>query len=331
MNSFDAGAMTGLQSSDPGIIVVGRDRTILFKNQSAQSILGSDHALTERHNRLASREAALDLRLCAAIEQAGAARAPFMTAVPRCGGMPLFAVIVPLQDSEVEALGALLLVFDPQAVRLIPSAALVRMFGLTDAEAQTALATYEGQTPAEIAACRHRSIATIRTQLSRIFMKCGVKRQAQLVRLLAGIANMCSVADSIKTGMAIERSAQSASFKRAVQRNIRDGVSRRIVQTSGVETVARMHTFAPGQSTPRHYHMHGHEVLCVLGGRLTTDINATESWVTGAGEARYIGENIPHRGYNADAHEAVQVLSIDVRETGQDFRVEVESESPALP
>lgn len=311
-------------ASLPGIVVVSRDRTILFKNQTAQSMLGSDHSLVERHDRLASRNPALHLRLCAAVDEDGLTPAPSISLVPRCSGMPWLALIAPLRGSGLEGLGALLLLWDLQATRLIPATALVQMFGLTQAEASTALATYEGRTPAEIAEGRCRSIATIRAQLSRVFMKCGVRRQAELVRMLAGVTNMCCMAEGVQAGIDIGRSAHHALFQLAMQRQTRDTISRHAALVPGAETVTRVRHFAPGESTSLHYHPHGHEVLCVLGGRLTTEIDISDTWVTGAGDVRYIGPNVLHRGENREPQATVSVLSIDIGQSGQPFRVDAD-------
>ena len=132
------------------------------------------------------------------------------------------------------------------------------------------------------------------------------------------------MAEGIQTGIDIGRSAHHALFELAMQREIRDTISRHASPSPGAETVTRVRRFAPGDSTSLHYHPHGHEVVCVLGGRLTTEIDSTETWVTGAGEARYIGANILHRGHNGEANETASVLSIDVGRPGQSLRIDVD-------
>lgn len=58
---------------------------------------------------------------------------------------------------------------------------LRRMFGLTRAEAEVALALAAGEAPEIIADARKVSVATVRTQLKSIYSKMGVHRQAELV------------------------------------------------------------------------------------------------------------------------------------------------------
>jgi len=53
---------------------------------------------------------------------------------------------------------------------------------LSPAEAQVALAIFNGKSLVEIAAVRHASLNTVKSQLQRIFEKCGVRSQVALVR-----------------------------------------------------------------------------------------------------------------------------------------------------
>jgi DNA-binding CsgD family transcriptional regulator/mannose-6-phosphate isomerase-like protein (cupin superfamily) len=243
--------------------------------------------------------------------------------LPRRSGVPLLALMVPLAASTAEDLGALLLFWDPQATPALPTAVLRQHFGLTTAEALTALATYEGQTPATIAMSRQRSITTVRTLLSRVFSKCGVKRQAELVRLLAGIANACRFADGIRTGMEIQRSMQDRIDPHTNLLHMHEDLMRQLLLAGDMKAVVHIKNLAPGEGTAPHYHAHGHEVLCVLRGQLTTVFGSDELRVTPPGQSRYVGENVLHHGRNTDARTTVQVLSINVTPRGRSSRVEV--------
>ena len=154
-------------------------------------------------------------------------------------------------------------------------------------------------------------------------MKCGVKRQAELVRLLAGISNICSFADGIRTGIDIQRSTQDRRYQHAALRHVQETVTRQLMQSQDMESLVRITDFAPGQGTVPHYHTHGHEVLCVLRGDLTTEFGSGEVRVTPRGQARYVGENVLHRGHNPGARDSVQVLLINMTQRGKRFRVDV--------
>jgi quercetin dioxygenase-like cupin family protein len=92
-----------------------------------------------------------------------------------------------------------------------------------------------------------------------------------------------------------------------------------------MKAVVHIRNLAPGEATAQHYHPHGHEVLCVLRGHLTTVFGQSDRRVTGPGESRYVGENVLHRGHNANPRNAVQVLSINVTPKGRSSRVEMPS------
>ena len=72
--------------------------------------------------------------------------------------------------------------------RPAPDAALVAStFGLTPAEAAVASALAAGLSVQQIAAQRGATVLTVRTQLSRIYDKLGVRRQAELTRAISAL------------------------------------------------------------------------------------------------------------------------------------------------
>ena len=118
--------------------------------------------------------------------------------VPRePGRTPLLAIVTPLRSKTrlVEfpwtGMGvpvAMVTASDPDIGRRREEVNLHRRFGLTTAEAGLATEIVKGD--GRIAAARRRGISnsTARTQLSSIFEKTGVHRQAELVRLLLDAA-----------------------------------------------------------------------------------------------------------------------------------------------
>ena len=64
---------------------------------------------------------------------------------------------------------------------------LATLYGLTPAETRVARSVGDGLTIGEIAQETGASVETLRSQLKSIFGKTGVRRQAELVRLLAGL------------------------------------------------------------------------------------------------------------------------------------------------
>ena len=107
------------------------------------------------------------------------------------GRRPLSLVAVPASPSVSlfsGMLGAVVVLFitDPEAgPPAAPAETLSVLYGLTPAEARTALLIGEGRAPKEVAQALEISVDTVRTVLKRVFMKTGVDRQAALARLLA--------------------------------------------------------------------------------------------------------------------------------------------------
>ena len=102
----------------------------------------------------------------------------------------MLVTIAAVLDAALEALpgGRLLLVLsDLGAGDTGIEVELQDLFGLTDAEASIAAAIFSGGEPAEIARTRGVAEATVRKQISNAYRKLEVNRQAELVRLLAGL------------------------------------------------------------------------------------------------------------------------------------------------
>lgn len=106
--------------------------------------------------------------------------------VPRTGQSPLTLMITPLRvEHDMHAEGAaLLFAFDPQSAPLVTPGVVRHMFGLTEAEAELAVALCCGKSLDEAALERGVSVHTTRAQLKNVFIKTGTKRQADLMSLL---------------------------------------------------------------------------------------------------------------------------------------------------
>jgi DNA-binding CsgD family transcriptional regulator len=111
---------------------------------------------------------------------------PGVVLVPRVAQRDLMVLISPMRMAarpEVRS-GALLFVFDPEAAPHIRTELVQRLFGLSEAEAQLAVAICSGLTPEAASVERGTSLNTVRTQLKSIFAKTGTSRQADLVSVL---------------------------------------------------------------------------------------------------------------------------------------------------
>jgi DNA-binding CsgD family transcriptional regulator len=76
------------------------------------------------------------------------------------------------------------LIGDPDARLATPEQVVARLYGLTSSEARLAVAVASGDSLDGSAAAREISVSTVRQQMKQVFAKTGVRRQADLVRLL---------------------------------------------------------------------------------------------------------------------------------------------------
>lgn len=161
-------------------------------NRSASPILNERSTLWLENGHLLTRDAAatrkLNLELSNAIRasQGDGAELNGVVLLPRKGRMPLMLMIAPLRltgDGAMQG-AALLFAFDPETTPTITADSVRRLFGLSEAETELAVALCSGQTLDDAAHERGTSIHTTRSQLKSIFNKTGTKRQTDLVSLL---------------------------------------------------------------------------------------------------------------------------------------------------
>ena len=121
-----------------------------------------------------------------------------------CGRAPISAVVVARRDAEPVVIhvvplvgpsrglfagGRTLLLCREAGTMPVPASAILQgAYRLTPAEARLAQALSEGESLAEAASRFAIAAATARSQLKAIFAKTGATRQADLVRLVAGLA-----------------------------------------------------------------------------------------------------------------------------------------------
>jgi DNA-binding CsgD family transcriptional regulator/PAS domain-containing protein len=100
---------------------------------------------------------------------------------------PLQVFVTPLRLSDPNRSGvrALVMATDPDKTVVFPDTILRQLYGLTPAETEVANGLLTGFSVEEIARVRRVSISTVRSQLSSLLSKTGVKGQNELMRLLA--------------------------------------------------------------------------------------------------------------------------------------------------
>jgi quercetin dioxygenase-like cupin family protein len=91
----------------------------------------------------------------------------------------------------------------------------------------------------------------------------------------------------------------------------------------GQETALEILTIPPGGATPRHIHPDGHEIVYVLEGTTTAEIDGRETRNYGVGEAVHVPPNVPHIGRNASATAPLKVLIIRIKDKSKPVMVPV--------
>jgi DNA-binding CsgD family transcriptional regulator len=169
----------------------------LFANTSAQAALAANSlrlvegvlSLRDDSSRSARLIASCDGR---AVDLQGPGGSFQVSRGPR---RPALRVLVSPFDAGIAAeatwLGprravAMVMLKDPELDRLRFEQRLRRRFALTAAEAALAVEIAQGDGREAAAARRGVSITTVRAQLSSIFAKMGIRRQAELVRVVLG-------------------------------------------------------------------------------------------------------------------------------------------------
>jgi quercetin dioxygenase-like cupin family protein len=91
----------------------------------------------------------------------------------------------------------------------------------------------------------------------------------------------------------------------------------------GQETILEVLTIPPGGATPRHVHPDGHEIVYVLEGATTAEIDGRATRNYGVGEVVHVPPNVPHVGRNASKTEPLKVLVIRIKDKSKPVMVPV--------
>ena len=165
-------------------------------NAHARDLLGRQGTLTDCGGRLGSSLSTADRAVRGAIRRAGSAsdtREASSVRVPAPGeGDSLWMHVSPVPRNAAAPLSngveVLAVVHVPWRVPPLDRAGIRARLGLTALEAEVAALLAEGRTVAEIASRRQRTVESVRWHLKQIFGKTGLRRQADLVRVVLSAA-----------------------------------------------------------------------------------------------------------------------------------------------
>lgn len=172
------------------VFIVASDCRLLWLNQAAEDLLNSTTALMIRSNRLSLRKPGLGqalaravARLCEMEQPAGIGS--FDAPVELEDGHPLTVHVLPLTGVMGQRTTNAAVFVGPRGRQHDPCETVGALFGLTPSERRVLACVADGSQLAAIARRLNVGEATARTHLHRIFEKTGMRRQAELIALLA--------------------------------------------------------------------------------------------------------------------------------------------------
>jgi DNA-binding CsgD family transcriptional regulator len=175
---------------DYAVVLVDGEGRIEFRNQGAAALLRKPECpLSASNGILVAKARAARAELKQAIGQACAGGQPHALRFSNGDVAPerwLRLIVAPLHSAQLAGCAAIWVMNGRSAG--VPSEKMLSvLFGLSPAEARLAHGLLVGRTPNEHARHAGVGVATVRTQLHSIFSKTGVRRQAELVALLARV------------------------------------------------------------------------------------------------------------------------------------------------
>lgn len=189
--------VTALDRLGHGVFLLDAAGRIAFANQPGEALLRTDDGMKTVEGRpraaRAIDTAQLDRLIARAVRGTPTEGGAAALARPS-GKRPLQAIVVPFRH-QLEWLprptpAALLLLVDPEESAPTQGEILRQLYGLSPAEARLTLLIIAGSSRQQAAEQLGIADATARTQLERVFAKTGTRRQAELIRLLAGLSRL---------------------------------------------------------------------------------------------------------------------------------------------
>jgi DNA-binding CsgD family transcriptional regulator len=174
-----------------GVIFTDLNGRIVEVNQTGERILRLGDGLKMHNGQVAARRSFETSKLASLIAAASSVGGPSAGCmlISRDGGQPSYVIrVAPVgtQAAGYELPMAMILISAPGENR-VSERELAELYGLSPAESRLAIALAEGKNLAELARQFSVQITTLRTQLSSVLEKCEVKRQVDLVLLIASI------------------------------------------------------------------------------------------------------------------------------------------------
>lgn len=175
------------------VLLIAPEGRVTFANAAAVALLGREGGLRLSGGRVVAGARGVatriddHLRRLTAASPGPQAGTRLCMTVPRTDApYPYVVHVVPLGEAPGggEAATAMAVIVDPAPAGDGGDATIGPSFGLTSAEWNVARRLGDGLTVDEVAREAEVSVNTVRTHLKKVFQKTGVRRQAELVRLV---------------------------------------------------------------------------------------------------------------------------------------------------
>ena len=185
-----------LDAAGLGIVQLDGRGRIVEANDRARDLLRTGDRLLDKNGLLSARSPQDDYELKQLLSRAlppfGAQGAGGSMIMRRLGALPPLVLHVnPVGPQETDypfsPVAALMLIRDPATGTDIDPAVVAAAFDLTEMESRVAVQLAQGMTVHEIAAAMGRKESTIRSHVKHIFVKHGLSRQAELIRLVRSL------------------------------------------------------------------------------------------------------------------------------------------------
>jgi|TARA_R100000501_G_C2630224_1_gene125371 DNA-binding CsgD family transcriptional regulator len=189
---MNAAFAASLDVSSVGIFLIGADRSVLYRNATADRLVDERDGLLLAHDKPIAPRLADSLRLSAALEhvlnqqlgvmEENEASFPAMM-LPRENGAPLFCIIMGLNKTRQESGDPLILmiVVKPESNIADLMRPVCDVYGLSVVERELATRLVEGLSVDHAATAMNVQKETARGYLKQIFLKTDTHRQAELV------------------------------------------------------------------------------------------------------------------------------------------------------
>ncbi len=173
-----------------GVILLDADGKVLDANACALALIRARDGLLVRHGRLAFSDNVVNGRVAALLEaMSPPGEAPVINVsaqVRRTGGeRPHRIVVLPIPRLADETAMFVVFVYPGSSAARISQDLLKQLYSFTRAEAEVVAELFAGQSVEQVARTLHVSPNTVRTHLKRIFSKCEVQSQAELMHVLS--------------------------------------------------------------------------------------------------------------------------------------------------